>query len=1116
MSFDPSLFPRQAFQSTPNLNLQTTMKKTHPFRLLLAIAAATLLVSTRLSAQPFGQWDFNNSNLVATVGSALSYADGGGGLTETSTAFGSTAAFGIPAINGTNAVVMRFPGATNGMGYNLPTPPANGRGAFVDNYTLIMDVLYPMASDLKPRPILETDGGTVATVFGTDLAIGPNNGVGLVGGTFDGTIAPNTWHRVGLVVETNRVRAYINGALVGTQTSEADRLVLVANSVTLLLAESLTNTAASGYANSIQLRDVALTSDQMQALGGPSADGIPQVIPAIPSYIQAWTPPGAAAPAITDLGAVINPGEASVNTNSIVMKLNNVTQTGVAISSNGVITVLKTGAGPLTPGTLYTLSISFTDSQVGLKTFNKQFKAALLFEDFDSLVLSTNIEEGLPTIYTNVWTKTPPVGWSLDDSQMPNVVANVLTNNGVAEWNGWSFASNGFWSVVTDNQDRQLFTYGKGTVAIADPDEWDDAPHPTFHTNGQALYFNSFLSTRSINISGIPANAIYMNFDSSWRPEAQDDWGGTNNQTAVITAAYDGGAPIQVMRWESVAGPNFHTDTPNEKVSILLNNPSGKTNLVVKFGLINGANDWWWAFDNVEINIGDIASTVVNQIPTPNATNVTHTPILGATIIPGTAVINPASISMLLDATSVPVTVTTNASGQLVVRTAPVSILPDLSTHTNRLIYTDNLNGTQTNAWSFTVDYDIITLGNPVWFENFDGVAEASFPAGWTATNRTSVLNAATNLNSPTSASYHDFVAVSTNRLATVFNNRRFNVRPTTLNGQIVQALMAGNLVYGESDNRGGNQVQVLFSPVINLSGITGVYLAFNSIYEQNQDSMGAVEYSINGGATWLPALYMMAQADVIAGDPVATLGTVRADQAWGSNYGAFIAAGPVDLSFEPFISGRVDDDPTESKRIEKIFLPMADNQSNVRLRFLHTGTGSWYFGIDELGLYGSGATNVPVQIVNQPTSRTVFVSQSTTLGVGINPYSTRPLSFRWLKNGTNFPGATTSQTLTLTNVQLSDTGGYSVIVSNVSGEVTSMVATVTVQNPLPMIITDVSRSGNNVTLQWTGGIPPYNVEYKAALGDANWTAGGSTANQSISVTVSNSAAYFRLRRTAP
>jgi len=1026
------------------------MKTLRALRLLGAMIVATLIATVHLTAQPFGQWDFDAGNLNATVGATpLAYSDGPGGPTQNGTTFGSTATLGIPLISGTNAFVMRFPAATGGMGFNLPTPPPNGRGSYVDNYSLVLDVLYPAASDLKARPILETDEGFISSTLGTDLAIGTNNGLGLVGGTFDGTINSNTWYRIGLVVQQNNVSAYINGARVGSQNSQADRLVLEPSSVALLLAESLGTDAAVGYVNSIQLRDVALTASQMQALGGPSAEGIPQVIPAIPSFVVSWTPAGAASRTVTDIGVVLNPGDASVDINSIVLKLNSVAQTGVQVSSNGLITVLKTAVGPLTAGSTYTLEVSFTDSQVGAKSFSKQFKPALLFEDFEQLVLGTNVQEGLPTVYTNVWTKSPPPGWSIDDSGVPGV--GDLLNDGVTEWAGWSFASNGFWGVVTDNQDRQLFTYGSGTVAVADGDEWDDAAHPL--TN----YFSTILKTAPINISGVAAGTIFMKFDSSWRPEGADDWaelGMTNNQTALITASFDGGPSIEIMRWSSLAGPNFHDDSQNERVSLLLNNPAGRTNLVITFGYLNAANDWWWAFDNVEVNVGDIPSSIVQYTPTPGLTNVGPRPTLGAVISRGTTVINPASAQILLDGVSVPVTVTTNVAGQFVISGRAPGVLPKLTTHTNTLIYTDSLNGLQSTNWTFTVaNYDEITLGTPVWIEDFNGVLEAALPPGWVATNRTSVLVTNFNFSDPDSAAYENFVVISTNRLGSVFNVRRFNVRPATLNGQVVETLMSGNLLYGESDNRGGNQVQVAYSPVINLSGITGVKLVFNNIYEQNQDSMGAVEYSINGGTTWLPALYMVAEADVIAGDPVATLGTVRADQAWGSNYGAFIGAGPVDASFEPFIGARIDDNATDSKRIEVISLPQADNQANVRLRFTHTGTGSWYFGIDDIGFYGNGATNVPVQIVNQPPTRTVLVGQSSVFTVGISPYSTRPLNFQWQKNGTNINGAT-SQIYTLTNAQLANAGNYRVVVGNVSGSVTSDVAVVTVENPAPNIVT--------------------------------------------------------------
>lgn len=101
---------------------------------------ASLFGVANMSAAPFGLWNFDSGNLTATVGTDLSYA-GAGGLTAAATAFGTTTSFGIPDINGTPAKVMKFPAATNGMGYNMPTPPGNGGGSTVNQYTYILDIL---------------------------------------------------------------------------------------------------------------------------------------------------------------------------------------------------------------------------------------------------------------------------------------------------------------------------------------------------------------------------------------------------------------------------------------------------------------------------------------------------------------------------------------------------------------------------------------------------------------------------------------------------------------------------------------------------------------------------------------------------------------------------------------------------------------------------------------------------------------------------------------------------------------------------------------------------------------------------------------------------------------
>ena len=91
------------------------------------------------------------------------------------------------------------------------------------------------------------------------------------------------------------------------------------------------------------------------------------------------------------------------------------------------------------------------------------------------------------------------------------------------------------------------------------------------------------------------AGTLRLKFDSSWREE--------DTQTANITVQFDGGAPIEVLRWESAGGdPVFlKQDATNETVTVDLNNPSGTGEMVITFGMLDAGNDWWWAIDNVQV-----------------------------------------------------------------------------------------------------------------------------------------------------------------------------------------------------------------------------------------------------------------------------------------------------------------------------------------------------------------------------------------------------------------------------------------------------------------------------------------------------------------------------------
>ena len=74
----------------------------------------------------------------------------------------------------------------------------------------------------------------------------------------------------------------------------------------------------------------------------------------------------------------------------------------------------------------------------------------------------------------------------------------------------------------------------------------------------------------------------------------------------------------------------------------------------------------------------------------------------------------------------------------------------------------------------------------------------------------------------------------------------------------------------------------------------------------------------------------------------------------------------------------------------------------------------------------------------------------------------TAPLSYQWYYNTNTVLTNATNSILTLTNVQLSDAGGYSVVVTNAYGSATSAVAQLTVNLPVaPSIITQPQDQTN-------------------------------------------------------
>ena len=150
--------------------------------------------------------------------------------------------------------------------------------------------------------------------------------------------------------------------------------------------------------------------------------------------------------------------------------------------------------------------------------------------------------------------------------------------------------------------------------------------------------------------------------------------------------------------------------------------------------------------------------------------------------------------------------------------------------------------------------------------------------------------------------------------------------------------------------------------------------------------------------------------------------------------------------------------------------------------RSLHIGamldpaTGYFYWSktsVDELALYnrarsaseiqaissagsaGKCATPVAPVITAQPTNQTVTAGGTALFG--ITSAGTSPMGYNWFFNGAPLADngritGTASPLLSLSAVQTNDAGGYSVVVSNAAGTVTSSVATLSVVLP-PSII---------------------------------------------------------------
>ncbi|MBI1839952.1 MAG: hypothetical protein HYR88_03755 [Verrucomicrobia bacterium] len=349
--------------------------------------------------------------------------------------------------------------------------------------------------------------------------------------------------------------------------------------------------------------------------------------------------------------------------------------------------------------------------------------------------------------------------------------------------------------------------------------------------------------------------------------------------------------------------------------------------------------------------------------------------------------VDDASIALKLDGADI--TTTKDRVGNAVTVTyAPAGLRLPSEPHSASLSFKTTGGVVNNIQWNFR-NLKNLVLPAPKILETFDDYPEDSQPPGWTAWNFTAHNSDGRDITNQKSESYEDWVLVDVSHITNIDGSSPYRISKgqfIEIDGNTVELqngnppggtwpdwLMSGNVLYAESDSRGNTdsrggpnkgQTQFITTAPYDLSAFKDVVISFSNIYEQNQDSLGSVEYSVDGGVSWLPVMYFLEDADIKLHadgtvDAVRTFKDANGDtSSWvdngvpkGGNYGDGIGA-PITDALGPYVVPRINDGDVEGKRVEVARLDQAAGKADVRLRLASLGTDSWYFAIDNLAFY--------------------------------------------------------------------------------------------------------------------------------------------------------------------
>jgi hypothetical protein len=262
--------------------MKATFSCSRPTALRSSGAFLVYLASGALALAATYEWGFSG-DLNAVLGNGLlEYADS---QSQALTTFSATDGSTVPNINGQQATFLRVPAfaaLANGLNLTLNSTAPNGGGAYVNQYSLVFDLLSP--GSINWTPLFNTDP---ANANDADCYIAPDGsiGIGALGYSSAGRITPNTWYRVAVVADlgAGNVSYYVNGNSVLNRTGSPlldGRFALYSNQDLGPDLRLFNEGDTSGQythellVSSLLVSDTALSASQVAAFGGPAAGGV--------------------------------------------------------------------------------------------------------------------------------------------------------------------------------------------------------------------------------------------------------------------------------------------------------------------------------------------------------------------------------------------------------------------------------------------------------------------------------------------------------------------------------------------------------------------------------------------------------------------------------------------------------------------------------------------------------------------------------------------------------------------------------------------------------------------------------------------------------------------------